>query len=135
MKLTLAPHQRIWFTSDTHYKHSNICRGTSNWGPDSKTRDFDTLDHMNDTIVNNINHLVREDDVMFHLGDWSFGGYESIEEFRNRLLCKNIHLLLGNHDQHIERNKGDIQKLFSSVNEYLRLELTVPNSPNSINQD
>lgn len=135
MKIKLLPHQRVWFTSDTHYKHSNICRGTSNWPDGSKTRDFDTLDHMNEMIINNINHLVREDDLLFHLGDWSFGGYENIAEFRERILCKNIHLLLGNHDHHIERDKGGIQKLFSSVNEYLRLELLIPNEPNQINPD
>ena len=126
MKITLKPHQRIWFTSDTHYKHSNICRGTSNWPADSKTRDFDTLDKMNDMIVNNINHLVGEDDILFHLGDWSFGGFENIQEFRNRLICKNIHLILGNHDHHIERDKGGVKSLFASVNPVSYTHLTLP---------
>jgi calcineurin-like phosphoesterase family protein len=52
------------------------------------------------------------------LGDWSFGGFESIEEFRNRIICRNIHLVLGNHDHHIERNREDIQRLFASVSHY-----------------
>ena len=133
MKITLQPHQRIWFTSDTHYKHSNICRGTSNWPEGSKTRDFDTLDKMNDAMINNINHLVGEDDILFHLGDWSFGGFENIQEFRDRLICKNIHLILGNHDHHIENDKGGVRALFASVNHYVRLELTIPNVPNEIN--
>lgn len=129
MKITLKPHQRIWFTSDTHYNHSNICRGTSNWPEESKTRKFDTLDQMNDAIVDNINHVVGEDDILFHLGDWSFGGFEMIQEFRDRVNCKNIHLLLGNHDHHIENDKGGVRKLFASVNNYLRLELTIPAEP------
>jgi calcineurin-like phosphoesterase family protein len=133
MKITLQPHQRIWFTSDTHYRHSNICRGTSNWAPDSKTRDFDSLEQMDDAIVRAINGVVGEDDILFHLGDWSFGGYENIAEFRQRINCKNIHLLLGNHDHHIERDKGGIRKLFSSVNEYLRLEITIPMVPTEKN--
>jgi calcineurin-like phosphoesterase family protein len=124
MKITLEKGQNLFFTSDTHYMHTNICRGVSNWGPDSRTRDFDTLDHMNSTIVDNINHMVGEDDILFHVGDWSFGGFENIEEFRNRIVCKNIHLLLGNHDHHIERDKGGIQRLFKSVNNYLRLEVS-----------
>ena len=37
--------------------------------------------------------------------------------------CKNIHLLLGNHDHHIESNKDGIRKLFSSVNNYLELRV------------
>jgi calcineurin-like phosphoesterase family protein len=135
MKLTLLPHQRLWFTSDTHYNHSNICRGTSNWPADSKTRDFDTLDKMNATMINNINHVVGEDDILFHLGDWSFGGFENIQEFRDRIVCKNIHLVLGNHDHHIERNKGNIQKLFASVNEYVRLEVTEPNVPTELHPE
>lgn len=122
---------RIFFTSDTHYGHTNICRGISNWRdengnvPIDQTRDFKSLDHMNDYIVNSINGKVGEDDTLFHLGDWSFGGFDNIEEFRNRINCKNIHLVLGNHDHHIERNKGDIQRLFSSVNQYLRLQVSV----------
>ena len=41
----------LWFTSDTHYSHKNICRGVSNW--DSGYRDFDSLDEMNDAIIKN----------------------------------------------------------------------------------
>lgn len=132
MKITLQKGQNLFFTSDTHYKHTNICRGVSNWGAGSKTRDFDTLDEMDSMIVDNINHMVGENDILFHLGDWSFGGYENIEEFRNRIVCKNIHLLLGNHDHHIERDKGGIRKLFSSVHEYLRLEVSVPKEDGSL---
>jgi calcineurin-like phosphoesterase family protein len=122
---------KIFFTSDTHYGHTNICRGVSNWRdengdvPIDTTRDFETLEQMNDKIVESINSVVGEDDTLFHLGDWSFGGFDNIEEFRNRIVCKNIHLVLGNHDHHIERNKGDIQRLFSSVNQYLRLQVSV----------
>ncbi len=116
--------QRVWFTSDTHYNHTNICRGTTRWvDANDITRDFKTLGEMNDRIVAGINAAVGENDILFHLGDWSFGGFESIEEFRNRINCQNIHLILGNHDHHIERNKNDIQELFSSVNQYVELEV------------
>ena len=119
----------VWITSDTHYNHKNICRGVTNWRlpngevPESQTRDFKNLDLMNDVIVNTINGLVGQDDILIHLGDWSFGGFEMIEEFRYRIFCKNIHLILGNHDHHIERNRGDIQKLFLSVSHYNTLVL------------
>jgi calcineurin-like phosphoesterase family protein len=79
---------------------------------------------MNASIVNNINEVVGQDDVLIHLGDFSFGGFNKIEEFRSRIICKEIHLVLGNHDNNIERNKGDIQKLFTSVQNYLQLEYT-----------
>lgn len=101
----------IYFTSDTHYGHANICRGTSKWEARSEedfqqnTRDFNTLEEMNDAIVDGINSVVGEDDVLYHLGDWSFGGIKNIWEFRKRIKCKNIHLILGNHDHHIENDK------------------------------
>ena len=124
MKIKLESTQRLYFTSDTHYNHTNICRGVTKWtDAEDITRDFDTLDQMNDRIVNGINAVVGQDDILFHLGDWSFGGFERIEEFRNRINCRNIHLILGNHDHHIERDREDIRRLFTSVNQYLELEV------------
>lgn len=111
----------IWITADTHYNHKNICRGVTEWRmpdgsiPISQTRDFPTIQKMNDAMVNNINSIIMQDDILIHLGDWSFGGFESIREFYDRLVCKNIHLILGNHDQHIVKNKEDIRELFLSV--------------------
>jgi len=114
----------VWIFSDPHYNHSNICRGTTNWRtvdgeiPIEQTRDFTTLEKMNESIINGINWNVGQDDILICLGDWSFGGFEYIEEFRNRIVCKNVHLVLGNHDHHIERNRGDIQNIFTSVSNY-----------------
>jgi len=113
----------------THYNHTNICRGITKWRmpdgsiPVSQTRDFETLDKMNAAIVNNINNVVMQDDILICLGDWSFGGFESIREFWDRIVCKNIHLILGNHDNHIERNRGGVQGLFKSVSHYNTLEM------------
>lgn len=97
--------RKIFFTSDTHYGHANICRGVSKWPDTHSTRDFGTLEEMNQTIVDSINKYVGEDDTLYHLGDWSFGGINNIWEFRRQLNCKNIHLILGNHDEHIAKNK------------------------------
>ena len=127
MKIELKKDQKLFFTSDTHYGHSNICSATTKWNNASNmTRDFDSLEKMNDTIVNNINNTVDEDDILIHLGDWSFGGFDNIAELRSRIVCKNIHLVLGNHDHHIERNKENVQSLFLSVQDYLRLEVRRP---------
>ena len=127
MKLTLQKGQKLFFTSDTHYCHSSICSATTKWvGAENLTRKFDSLDDMNNALVNNINWMVGEDDILIHLGDWSFGGFDKIQEFRDRIACKNIHLVLGNHDHHIERNKDNIQSLFTSVSQYLRLVVSRP---------
>jgi len=126
MKITLNTGQRLFITSDTHYNHTNICRGISNWEMGRGTRDYQTLSQMNMDIQNNINHLVGENDVLIHLGDWSFGGFESITEFRNKINCKNIHLFLGNHDHHILKNKDNVQDLFASVNEQRMVTIVIP---------
>jgi calcineurin-like phosphoesterase family protein len=126
--LKIENDRKVWVTSDTHYSHTNICRGITKWRnldgtiPLGQTRDFDTLDKMNAAIVNNINEVVGQDDVLIHLGDWSFGGFENIEEFRNRIICKEIHLTLGNHDHHIDLNRQNCQSLFNSVQWFLQLQ-------------
>jgi calcineurin-like phosphoesterase family protein len=81
---------------------------------------------MNAEIVGNINEVVGQNDILIHLGDWSFGGFEVIEEFRNKIVCKNIHIVTGNHDHHIESNKDGVQSLFSSVSKYLDLSVKLP---------
>ena len=118
MKIVLEKEQRLYFTSDTHYGHSNICRATTRWTEsDNLTRDFKSLDAMNSALVDRINDTVGQDDILIHLGDWSFGGFENIEEFRKRIVCKNVHLVFGNHDHHIRRNKGLIQTIFTTTQE------------------
>jgi calcineurin-like phosphoesterase family protein len=119
--------RKVWIISDTHFGHKNICRGVTEWRlpdgsvPIHQTRDFSTIEQMNETIVNNINSVVGQDDVLIHLGDRSFGGFENIKIFRDRIVCQEIHLILGNHDTHIENNRGDCQELFASVNHYTKL--------------
>ena len=126
---TNNPEINVWITSDTHYSHKNICRGVTAWRtkegeiPVSQTRDFATIEKMNSTIVNNINEVVGQDDMLIHLGDWSFGGFEQIREFWDRIICKNVHLVLGNHDHHIENNRDGSQGLFKSVSHYNTLEI------------
>jgi calcineurin-like phosphoesterase family protein len=123
MKLILNKGQKLWFTSDTHYNHANICSSTTRWTDPVTCREFKSLEHMNAHLVGNINEMVGQDDILFHLGDWSFGGFEQIEIFRNQIVCKNIHIITGNHDHHIENNKEGVQSLFTSVNKYLNLNV------------
>lgn len=104
MKLN-SKDRKIWFTSDTHYWHKNITFGESVWDNKEKNcRKFDTTPEMSRHMVTQINKYVGEDDILFHLGDWSFGGIENIWNFKKQLKVKEIHLLIGNHDHHIKRN-------------------------------
>lgn len=127
MKLVLEKGQKLFFTSDTHYNHSNICSATTRWIPKGRnTRQFASLEAMNDTLVNNINEVVGENDILIHLGDWSFGGFDTIAEFRDRINCNNIHLVYGNHDHHQMKNKHDVQSLYASCHDYLFLNVRRP---------
>ena len=123
MKLNLNKGQRLFFTSDTHYNHANICSSTTQWTGTVSCREFASLEQMNSHLIANINEVVGQDDILFHLGDWSFGGFDQIKIFRDSIFCKNVHIITGNHDHHIENNKEGVQSLFSSVNKYLNLNV------------
>lgn len=112
-----------WITSDKHLRHKNICRGTSEWEDKSSCRDFDTLDEMNECIIDNCNSLVREDDFLIEVGDFAFGDkkIEAIEYFRKQIRCKNILFLRGNHDPLSIKNKekdaqylAELSRIFGS---------------------
>ena len=123
MKINLNKGQRLWFTSDTHYAHANICSATTQWTDPVTCREFASLEQMNSHLIANINEVVEQDDILIHLGDWSFGGFEKVQEFKDSIFCRNIHIITGNHDHHIQNNREDCQNLFSSVNKYVELNV------------
>ena len=119
----------LWFTSDTHYSHTNLVSGVTRWRnkdgeiPMNAVREFPDIETMNDLMVDNINRNVDANDWLIHLGDWSFGGIEKVTEFREKINCKNIVLMIGNHDHHIQKEKS-LQKLFTHVAYYEELSVT-----------
>jgi calcineurin-like phosphoesterase family protein len=120
---------KVWITSDLHFGHKNICRGVTNWRtqdgevPIDSTRDFQTVEQMNERLVDGINSVVGQDDTLIMLGDVSFGGFDNIGIFLERLVCHNIHLILGNHDTHIEKNRDYVQGRFLSVQHYMEANI------------
>ena len=120
---------RVYITSDTHFGHKNICRGVTNWRtqdgeiPIDSTRDFQTIEQMNERLIDGINHHVGQDDTLIMLGDVSFGGFDNIGIFLERLVCHNIHLILGNHDHHIENNRDHVKGRFLSVQHYMEINI------------
>lgn len=124
-KIILEGDQRVYFSSDFHLGHSNICRGTTRWdltqhGGHDSVRDFDTLDQMNDAIINGINSTVGQNDFLVFDGDFSFGGKDNVPLFRKRIICQNLIMVLGNHDKWIPH----FDHLFG-FNVFSYLELTV----------
>jgi len=106
MKFKKEIGEKIWFMSDQHYWHKNITYGESVWdNKDINCRFFDKTSEMSKHIVEQINSYVKEDDILFNLGDWSFGGIQNIWNFRKQLNVKTIYQINGNHDHHIINNK------------------------------
>lgn len=92
----------IYFTSDTHFNHTNICGPTvSKWS--GGYRDFDCIEQMNDLLIDNINSVVGPNDTLYHLGDFAFGDRAKIPALRERINCNFIYLIKGNHDHNIEK--------------------------------
>lgn len=103
-----------WFTSDTHHSHKNIAGPKiSNWK--DGYRNFNSIQEMNQSIIDGINKYVKEDDTLWHLGDWSFGGKENIRLFRSQIICKNINLIVGNHDEWIEESPDEYKDCFLTI--------------------
>lgn len=83
---------RHWVIGDTHFDHSNII-GYCN-------RPFETVDEMNMTMIDNWNSVVSPEDIVYHLGDFSFGkgSRENIATIRE-MLNGHVFLIKGNHDR------------------------------------
>ena len=56
--------QKIFFTSDTHFWHVNIIKYCN--------RPFETIEEMNETIIEKWNSKISKDDIVFNLGDFAF---------------------------------------------------------------
>lgn len=104
LKYTEEEGKHIFFTSDSHYGHSNIiwmCK-----------RPYTNVEEMNRKLIENWNNVVKPDDLVFHLGDFAFGGQPLWRSIREQL-NGNIILIKGNHD---DRNlKNGCKVLFDGV--------------------
>lgn len=52
---------------------------------------------MNEKIIENWNKTIKPNDIVYHLGDFTFGSWKHIEPLSKRLNGRK-HLILGNHD-------------------------------------
>jgi len=78
-----------YFIADTHFNHENIIKYCN--------RPFKNSLEMNEYIINKWNSVVKENDIVYHLGDVGFGTTEELKILVGRLNGKKI-LLRGNHD-------------------------------------
>jgi len=80
---------KIYFTSDCHFDHDNIIKYCN--------RPFKNVKHMNETIIKRWNNIVTDDDLVYHIGDFSFKGLKNAQSFENVLNGSIVHIQ-GNHD-------------------------------------
>ena len=102
----------IYFTADTHFGHRSII--------DYVNRPFKTVEEMDQTILDNINKTVSPSDILYILGDFTCGGsYTKCMEYRSKIHCENIHLILGNHDRRFIYS--DKESPFESEKDYYEI--------------
>ena len=82
-------HDKVWFTSDLHFWHKNICKYCD--------RPYNTIEEMNQSIIDNWNSVVKDDDIVYLLGDMGFCGIEKLKSLISQLKG-HIRLVQGNHD-------------------------------------
>lgn len=82
-------HDKVWFTSDLHFFHKNICKYCN--------RPYENIEEMNQAIIDNWNSVVNDDDYVFVLGDLGFCGTTKLKPMIAELKG-HIFIIQGNHD-------------------------------------
>ena len=103
---------KVLFTSDTHFYHANIINFCK--------RPFANVETMNEALIENWNAVVGVDDIVFHLGDFCFGGSAEWTNILNRLNGK-IYLIVGNHD--LKNLRKGYYKRFEDVVMQMHIEV------------
>ena len=92
-----------WFTSDTHFGHTRIIELCN--------RPFESVDAMNEAIIDNWNAVVKPEDHVFHLGDVAMGTIADSLPLVSRLNGHKV-LVIGNHDRIFFENKPKMKERF-----------------------
>ena len=89
--------KNIWLISDTHFFHSNILKFTDDNGELIRGKLFDTVEQMNECMLDNWNSVVKPGDIVYHLGDVMMGNKEEFKKYWKQLNGSK-RLIVGNHD-------------------------------------
>ena len=90
---------KVWMTGDNHWNHVNVIKYCN--------RPFDTVEEMDEALINNWNSVVGKHDTVYHLGDMAFVKKQSDLENIISRLNGHIHWIFGNHDKsHVKKAKG-----------------------------
>lgn len=141
--------RNVWASADLHYKHSNIlkyCKRTfalNDWEKEQLEKGIDFRVSRESTkihdehLLDQTNSYVKKDDILIIVGDFCYGSkryrYETAKYYRDRIDCKNVILVWGNHDGLPWKTQEDllfpknripeIAPLFSSTHDILHVNL------------
>ena len=90
----------IYFSSDHHFYHSNVIRYCS--------RPYSSVEEMNEALIANWNAVVKPEDEVIYLGDFSLA-FRPVETITPRLNGRKL-LIAGNHDwchPYNRKSRGD----------------------------
>lgn len=88
----------IWVISDTHFSHENILKFTdSNTGKPVRGHLFDNIDQMDEYMLEKWNSVVKQGDIVYHLGDVFMGCRERFAKQWPKFNGSK-RLVVGNHD-------------------------------------
>ena len=104
----------IYFTSDTHWGHTNVIRYSN--------RPYASTEEMNEALIANWNSRVKPGDSIYHLGDFAFMTEEQADRVLQRLNGQK-YFIYGNHDKVIKRSEK-LRKHFVWCRDYAELYLT-----------
>src|SRR3990167_4892089 len=96
IKFQIKTMVKTFFISDTHFNHENIIKYCN--------RPFQSVEEMNETMINNWNSVVDKNDIVIHLGDFAMGPKKLIPSFAERLNGQVI-LVKGDNDMSKSRMK------------------------------
>lgn len=104
--------RKIFVISDTHFCHAKVLTFTGKDGSLIRPN-FKSVDDMDNTIIQNWNKTVTANDIVYHLGDVTFGNIKSNLARIMPQLAGTKRLILGNHDYNAKDYQPYFQKIMS----------------------
>ena len=80
--------KKTYFTSDYHFGHKNVIK--------YDRRPFKTVEEMNQTLIQNQNELVQDEDDFYFLGDFAMGLSDDSMQYLLQRLRGNLFFIRGN---------------------------------------
>lgn len=103
-------------TSDQHFWHKNILKFQLKAG----SRPFDTVQEMNEGIIERHNEVVDPDDEVWMIGDFGFCNVNQAVSILERLNGRK-HFVFGNHDRPMRDPR--VRRFFESMSAYNEIKI------------